>query len=93
MLKMQITINLTDDEYTEEKEQIQALIEESLPGGLKDLNDWEAHEGGWYNGKYSGSGGSRFEVPITRSKTSGILGWSLAWTYCTHHVYRKSFYS
>jgi len=43
MLRMQITINLTDDEYTGEGKEIQVQIEESLPGGLKDLDDWEAH--------------------------------------------------
>jgi hypothetical protein len=41
MWKIQININLTDDEYTEEKRQIQVEIEESLPDGLKDLDQWE----------------------------------------------------
>ena len=42
MLKMQITINLTDEEYTEKKKQIRVQIEGSRPDGLKDLNQWEA---------------------------------------------------
>ena len=42
MLKIQITIDLTDDEYTEKAEEIQVQIEESLPDGLKDLDQWEA---------------------------------------------------
>jgi len=42
MWKIQININLIDDEYTEEKRQIQVQIEESLPDGLKDLDQWEA---------------------------------------------------
>ncbi len=43
MLKMQITINLTDDEYTEEGEEIQVQIEESLPDGFRDLDNWEGN--------------------------------------------------
>ena len=42
MLKIQFTVNLTDDEYTGEGEEIQVQIEESLPDGLKDLDQWEA---------------------------------------------------
>ena len=42
MWKIQININLTDDEYTEETRQIQVEIEESIPDGLKDLDQWEA---------------------------------------------------
>ena len=42
MLKIQITINLTDDEYTKEGKEIQVQIEESLSEGLKDLDNWEA---------------------------------------------------
>ena len=41
MLKIQIMINLTDDEYTGEGKDIQVQIEESLPYGLKDLDNWE----------------------------------------------------
>lgn len=42
MLKIQITINLTDDEYTGEGKEIQVQIEESLPDGFRDLDNWEA---------------------------------------------------
>lgn len=42
MWKIQIEINLTDDEYTKEGEEIQVRIEESLPEGFKDLDNWEA---------------------------------------------------
>jgi len=42
MWNIQININMTDDEYTEEKRQIQVQIEESLPDGLKDMDQWEA---------------------------------------------------
>ena len=41
MWRIQIVINLTDDEYTEEEKGIQVRIEESLPEGFKDLDNWE----------------------------------------------------
>ena len=42
MLKIQITINLTDDEYTGEGKEVQVQIQESLPDGFRDMDNWEA---------------------------------------------------
>lgn len=41
MWKVQIEINLTDDDYTEEGKEIQAKIEESIPEGFQNLDKWE----------------------------------------------------
>jgi hypothetical protein len=41
MWKIQIEINLTDDEYTKEGREIQVRIEEPLPEGFRDLDNWE----------------------------------------------------
>jgi len=41
MWKIQIEINLTDDEYTKEGRKIQVQIEESIPEGFQNLDKWE----------------------------------------------------
>jgi len=40
-MKIKIQITLTDDEYTEETKEIQVQIEESIPGGLQNIDQWE----------------------------------------------------
>ena len=40
-MKVKVDITLTIDEYTEDERQIQVQIEESLPEGFQDLDNWE----------------------------------------------------
>ena len=40
-MNVKIEITLTNDEYTEEAEQIQVQIEEHIPGGFQNLDKWE----------------------------------------------------
>jgi len=40
-MKIKVQITLTDDEYTEETKEIQVQIEESIPDGLQNLDQWE----------------------------------------------------
>jgi hypothetical protein len=41
-MNIKIKITLTNDEYTEEAKEIQVQIEEQIPGGLQNLDNWEA---------------------------------------------------
>jgi len=41
MWKIQVQINLTDDEYMKEGRETQVQIEESIPEGFQDLDKWE----------------------------------------------------
>jgi hypothetical protein len=41
-MNIKIEITLTNDEYTEEAEEIQVQIEEHIPGGFQDLDKWES---------------------------------------------------
>ena len=43
MWKVKVEITLTDDEYTEEGKEIQVQIEESIPDGFQDLDQWESN--------------------------------------------------
>ncbi len=39
--KIKVVITLTDEEYTEESGETQVEIEESIPEGFQDLDQWE----------------------------------------------------
>ena len=41
-MKIKIEITISDDEYTEEKKEIQVQIDESITDGLDNLDKWEA---------------------------------------------------
>lgn len=40
-MRIKIEITLTDDDHTEESKEIQVQIEESIPGGFQNIDQWE----------------------------------------------------
>jgi hypothetical protein len=42
-VKVEITLTVTDDEYTQEGRQMQVQIEESIPDGFQNLDQWESN--------------------------------------------------
>ena len=42
-MKVKVTITLTDDDHTRENEEMQVEIEETIPGGFQNLDQWERH--------------------------------------------------
>jgi hypothetical protein len=40
-MKVKVTITLTDDDHTQEGEEMQVEIEETIPGGFQNLDQWE----------------------------------------------------
>jgi len=43
MWKVRVEITLTDDEYTQEGKEMQVQIEESIPDGFQNLDQWESN--------------------------------------------------